>query len=43
MRHVPLAEYLNAVLSTGLVLEHFEEPGEAGVPHTLAVRATRAA
>lgn len=43
MRHVPLAEYLNHVLSTGLVLERFEEPGEAGVPHTLAVRATRAA
>lgn len=42
MRHVPLAEYLNALLSTGLMLERFEEPGENGVPHTLAVRARRA-
>ena len=42
MRHMPLAEYLNAFLSTGLILEHFKEPGEGDVPHTLAVRARRA-
>jgi SAM-dependent methyltransferase len=43
MRHVPLAEYLNAFLSTGLTLERFEEPGDVGVPHALAVRARRGA
>jgi ubiquinone/menaquinone biosynthesis C-methylase UbiE len=42
MRHLPLAEYLNAFLSTGLVLERFEEPGGFEVPHALAVRARRA-
>ncbi|TDD30830.1 class I SAM-dependent methyltransferase [Kribbella turkmenica] len=41
MRHVPLAEYLNAFLSTGLTLEHFVEPGGFEVPHALAVRARR--
>ncbi|MFI6673560.1 hypothetical protein [Kribbella sp. NPDC050470] len=41
MRHIPLAEYLNAFLGTGLVLEHFEEPGGFEVPHALAVRARR--
>lgn len=41
MRHVPLAEYLNALLSTGLVVERFEEPGGFGVPHAFAVRARR--
>jgi SAM-dependent methyltransferase len=43
MRHVPLAEYLNAFLSTSLLLERFEEPGGFEVPHTLAVRARRPA
>jgi SAM-dependent methyltransferase len=41
MRHIPLAEYLNAFLSTGLTLELFEEPGGFEVPHSLAVRARR--
>jgi SAM-dependent methyltransferase len=43
MRHVPLAEYLNAFLTTGLTLERFEEPGGFEVPHSLAVRARRPA
>lgn len=43
MRHIPLAEYLNAFLSTGLTLELFEEPGGFEVPHSLAVRARRPA
>lgn len=41
MHHVPLADYLNAFLTTGLTLERFEEPGDSGVPHALAVRARR--
>jgi|SRR5215216_1543909 SAM-dependent methyltransferase len=41
MCHVPLADYLNALLRTGLVLERFEEPGEIAIPHALAVRARR--
>ncbi|MFI7068328.1 class I SAM-dependent methyltransferase [Kribbella sp. NPDC050124] len=41
MRHIPLAEYLNAFLSSGLALEHFEEPGGFEVPHALAVPARR--
>jgi SAM-dependent methyltransferase len=43
MRHIPLAEYLNAFLSSGLTLELFEEPGGFEVPHSLAVRARRPA
>jgi SAM-dependent methyltransferase len=42
MNHLPLADYLNAFLSTGLQIDRFEEPGETGVPHSLAVRAHRA-
>ncbi|MEV5962967.1 class I SAM-dependent methyltransferase [Kribbella sp. NPDC051952] len=41
MNHLPLADYLNAFLNTGLTIERFEEPGETGVPHSLAVRARR--
>ncbi|TDD63095.1 SAM-dependent methyltransferase [Kribbella antibiotica] len=43
MHHVPLAEYLNAFLATGLTLERFIEPERFGVPHALAVRATKPA
>jgi SAM-dependent methyltransferase len=42
MNHLPLADYLNVFLSTGLLLERFVEPDENGVPHSLAVRARRA-
>ena len=41
MRHVPLADYLNAFLIPGLTIERFEEPDNAGVPHALALRARR--
>jgi SAM-dependent methyltransferase len=41
MNHLPLADYLNAVLSTGLIIDRFEEPGDTGVPHSFAVRAHR--
>jgi hypothetical protein len=41
MRHVPLADFLNAFLCTGLTIEHFEEPGDIAIPHALAVKARR--
>jgi SAM-dependent methyltransferase len=41
MRHIPLADYLNAFLRTGLALEHFEEPEGIPIPHALAVRARK--
>jgi SAM-dependent methyltransferase len=41
MRHVPLADFLNAFLLTGLTIERFEEPGDVAIPHALAVKATR--
>jgi SAM-dependent methyltransferase len=41
MRHVPLAEFLNTFLRTGLAIERFEEPGDVAIPHALAVRATK--
>jgi ubiquinone/menaquinone biosynthesis C-methylase UbiE len=41
MHHLPLAHYLNALLGNGLTLERFDEPEGPGVPHALAVRATR--
>ena len=41
MHHVPLATYLNAFLTPALTLERFEEPDQAGVPYSLAVRARR--
>ena len=41
MRHTPLADFLNAFLRTGLTIEHFEEPGEIPIPHSLAVKARR--
>ena len=43
MRHVPLPEYLNAILATGLLIDRFEEPTGPDIPHSLAVRAHKAA
>ncbi len=43
MHHIPLADYLNALVATGLTLERFEEPDGPEVPHALAVRARRIA
>jgi hypothetical protein len=41
MNHLPLADYLNAFLGTGLQISRFLEPGDTGVPHSLAVRAVK--
>ncbi|MGH3370024.1 MAG: class I SAM-dependent methyltransferase, partial [Nocardioidaceae bacterium] len=41
MRHVPLADFLNAFLQAGLAIERVVEPREDPVPHALAVRARR--
>ncbi|TDW88172.1 pimeloyl-CoA biosynthesis protein BioC [Kribbella pratensis] len=43
MNHVPLADYLNAVISSGLAVDRFEEPGGYDVPHAFAFRAHRPA
>lgn len=42
MRHLPLADFLNAFLDAGLVLEHLDEPGEEPVPYGLVVIARKA-
>ena len=39
MRHHPLADLLNAFITTGLVIEHVAEPGDRPVPVILAIRA----
>jgi hypothetical protein len=41
MRHHPLAELLNAFISSGLVIEHVAEPGSRPVPVILAIRARK--
>lgn len=41
MRHVPLAEFLNAHISVGLHLDHFAEPDDEPVPYGLVVLATK--
>jgi len=41
VNHLPLADFLNAILRTGLRLEHVEEPGEDDYPLLLALRAIR--
>jgi SAM-dependent methyltransferase len=41
VNHLPLADFLNAILDTGLRLEHVEEPGEDDYPLLLALRAIR--
>jgi hypothetical protein len=43
MRHHPLADLLNAFISTGLVIEHVAELGDRPVPVILAIRAHKAA
>lgn len=39
MRHTPLAEFLNAFLAAGLLIEHVVEPAGEAVPAALAVQA----
>jgi SAM-dependent methyltransferase len=41
MRHLPLAELLNAFAHAGLVIDHVAEPGAQAVPYVLAVRAVK--
>lgn len=43
MRHYPLADLLNAFISTGLVVEHVAELSDRPVPVTLAIRARKPA
>ena len=43
MRHHPLAELLNAFITTGLRIEHVAEPGDRPVPVILALRARKQA
>ena len=41
MRHHPLADLLNAFVSTGLAIEHVAELGDRPVPVSLAIRARK--
>ncbi len=41
MRHVPLAEFINAFTHAGLRLEHVSEPGTEPIPHAVVVLATK--
>jgi ubiquinone/menaquinone biosynthesis C-methylase UbiE len=41
MRHHPLPELLNAIIGSGLTLEHVAEPGSRAVPVSLAIRARK--
>ena len=41
MRHVPLADLLNAFVHAGLVIEYAKEPQQEPIPWALAIRARR--
>jgi ubiquinone/menaquinone biosynthesis C-methylase UbiE len=41
MRHMPLAELMNAIIDAGLSIGKVEEPGERPIPYALALRAYR--
>jgi hypothetical protein len=41
MSHLTMAEYLNAIVGSGLTAEHFEEPAGHDIPHALAFRARK--
>jgi ubiquinone/menaquinone biosynthesis C-methylase UbiE len=43
MRHVPLADLLNAFVAAGLSIDRVTEPGNRPVPFALAIRARRQA
>jgi len=40
MRHVPLAQFLNAFIAAGLTIEDVREPERAPVPYAITIRAT---
>ncbi len=42
MRHVPLADFINAIVDAGLRITRVAEPGDEAVPHSIVVRATKA-
>ncbi|MGZ0150631.1 class I SAM-dependent methyltransferase [Kribbella sp. WER1] len=42
MSHLTLADYLNAIVASGLIAERFEEPAGHDIPHALAFRARAA-
>src|SRR5882757_8160147 len=41
MRHLPLAELVNSIVSCGLRIDRMAEPGDAAIPVILAILATR--
>lgn len=41
MRHLPLADFLNAFSDAGLLIEHVSEPDEEPVPYAIVVAARR--
>lgn len=41
MRHLPLAQFINAFLGAGLQLTHVAEPDEEPVPYAIVVTATK--
>jgi hypothetical protein len=43
MRHLPLAELINAFTDAGLIIERVSEPGTRPLPSAFAVRARRPA
>lgn len=42
MRHLPLADFINAFVDAGLRIERVDEPDEEPVPYALVVKARRA-
>lgn len=43
MRHVPLAEFINAFVDSGLAIDHVSEPEDEPVPHAIVVLGTKTA
>jgi hypothetical protein len=43
VRHLPLAEFLQAIAASGLHIDEVTEPGDAPIPSVLAVAARRIA
>lgn len=43
MRHIPLAEFVNAFIGAALTITHVSEPDEEPVPHAIVIAATKGA
>lgn len=41
MRHLPLAEFLNAFIDSGLQITRVTEPDDAAVPYAIVLKATK--